>query len=72
MTRTEYEVLTPVGTVLMRTPDVEIARAFVRNRSKKVPGLHLRIEAEETTVKRSRVAVRPKRRPAPQLRVVSA
>lgn len=56
---TEYEVLTPVGACLLKTPDLEIARAFVRERTRKVAGLSLRIESVSTTVIRQRVPLRP-------------
>lgn len=62
----QFEVLTPVGAVLLITPDVDIARAFVRDRTRKVPGLSLRIEEVCTTVTRRRIGQRSQA----QLRVV--
>jgi hypothetical protein len=66
MTTVEYEVLSPVGACLLRTPEHEIARAFVRERTRKVPGLTLQIHEVVTTVVRRRVGMRP------QLKVVGA
>lgn len=66
MTTISFEVVSPVGAVLMVTPDVEIARAYVRERMRKVPGLVLKIEEVSTTVLRRKVGMRP------QLKVVGA
>jgi hypothetical protein len=71
MTSVEYEVITPVGKVLLTTPDLKLARKFRRSRMKKVAGLRLFIEEIETTKVRRRVPARPSRvEPAPRLHLV--
>lgn len=53
MNSCEYEVLTPVGTVIFTSTDKALARSFAKERGKLIPGL--RIESVERIEYRRRI-----------------
>lgn len=55
----DYHVVTPAGTPVFTTPELDLARAYLRERAKREPDLLLRLE-EVATVRRTIGWTRPR------------